>query len=124
MREEARNWLAQAQAELKSASDAVQYGSHYLAAFCAHQAVEKALKAHWIERRREAPPHSHNLLDLAAWLSPPENVLALLRRLNPHYSVARYPDAANGVPAMLYDETIARPLVEAAEEVMRWLGSA
>jgi HEPN domain-containing protein len=37
--------------------------------------------------------------------------------------VARCPDAANGVPALLYDEAIARPLVEAAEEVLRWLGS-
>jgi HEPN domain-containing protein len=123
MREEARNWLLQSDAELHAAEGAVGYGSHYLAAFCAHQAIEKALKGHYIERMRDAPPRTHNLLDLASFLSPPEAVKALLRRLNPHYSVARYPDAANGVPAQLYDETTARELVTAAKDIVRWLAS-
>ena len=124
MREEARNWLAQARAELASARAAIGFGSHYLAAFCAHQAVEKALKAGWLDRKREVPPHTHNLLDLAVPFSPPGEIAGMLRRLNPHYSVSRNPDAANGVPALLYDESIARPLVDAAEKVMKWLDSA
>jgi HEPN domain-containing protein len=37
--------------------------------------------------------------------------------------VARYPDAANGVPYELYDEATARAKVRAAAEVARWVES-
>lgn len=124
MREEAQRWLLQARADMGSAQQALVYGSHYLAAFLAHQAVEKALKAWHIERLRAMPPHTHDLLALGTVLSVPDTVTGLLRRLNPHYAVSRYPDAANGVPAMQYDEAIARPLVDAAEQVLSWLDSA
>ncbi len=41
--------------------------------------------------------------------------------LNPDYTVARYPDAANGIPYELYDEATARAKVEAAEEIAGWI---
>jgi HEPN domain-containing protein len=44
-----------------------------------------------------------------------------LRELTIHYTVARYPDAANAVPYELYDEEKARELVERAEKVIEWV---
>lgn len=43
--------------------------------------------------------------------------------LNPDYTVARYPDAANGVPYQLYDEATAREKVKAAQKIARWVES-
>jgi HEPN domain-containing protein len=36
-------------------------------------------------------------------LEAPGNVMRCLRRLNPHYVVSRYPDAANELPFEVYD---------------------
>jgi HEPN domain-containing protein len=41
--------------------------------------------------------------------------------LNQDYTVARYPDAANGIPYELYDKATANAKVKAAEEVARWV---
>jgi HEPN domain-containing protein len=123
MREEARRWVEQGRADLDAARKSLDSGIHYLAAFLAHQAAEKVLKGLTIEKLRRMPAHSPVLPDLGAQIGVPETILQPLRRLNPHYAVARYPDAANGVPAQMYDEPIARPLVEAAAEVERWVTS-
>ena len=121
MREEASRWLEQARADLDAARRSLDAGIHYLAAFLAHQAAEKALEALHIEKLRQPPLHTHVLLDLGAAVAAPPEILDRLRRLNPHYAVARYPDAANGVPARMYDAAIAGPLVDAAAEVERWV---
>jgi HEPN domain-containing protein len=49
--------------------------------------------------------------------------MAHLLFLNPDYTVARHPDAANGVPYELYDKATANAKVKAAEEVARWVES-
>lgn len=51
----------------------------------------------------------------------PATLLPKLLYLNPDYTVARHPDAANGVPYELYDEATARAKVEAAQESARWI---
>ncbi|MDI7266766.1 MAG: HEPN domain-containing protein [Myxococcota bacterium] len=123
MREETSRWMDQARADLDAARKSLESGIDYLAAFLAHQAVEKALEALTIEKLRRMPAHTHVLPDLGTAIDAPEPILHLLRVLNPHYAVARYPDAANGVPARMYDAAIAGPLVDAAAEVQRWVTS-
>jgi HEPN domain-containing protein len=78
----------------------------------------------WIHRKREVAPRFHDLVELGAGLDAPEEVRAALRRLNPEYVIARYPDAANGVPAENYDRERAAELVGLAERVERWVGVA
>jgi len=102
MREEARRWLKQAEAEREVASASRQAGFYFAAAFQCHQAVEKALKAAHIELQRAMSPKTYNLLDLARPLGPPPEVMSALRLLNPEFAVSRYPDAANGIPAEMY----------------------
>ncbi len=95
-----------------------------MAAFVAQQAVEKHLKATWMLRKREAPPRTHSLTELGDGLSAPAEVRKHLVYLNPDYTTARYPDAANGVPYEVYDRATAEAKVAAAEEVfrgIRWL---
>ena len=116
VRPEAEEWLRAAEDDLEDARILLRAGRYAGAAFHAHQAAEKALKAAIVELRRELPPCLHNLVRLADILGiRDEEILEALRRLNPHYRVARYPDAANGVPMEVYSEAIASELVSLAE---------
>ena len=121
VREEALEWLRAAEDDLEDARVLLRSGRYAGAAFHAHQAAEKALKAAIIVARGELPPRIHNLLRLASILGvKDEELLDYLRRLNPHYRIARYPDAANGVPMEVYSERIAGELVELAGRVLDW----
>ncbi len=122
MREETRRWLKQAEADLAVARE-LGHGHYYIGAFACHQAIEKGMKAAFIERKRSMPPKTHNLVELARELGAPEAVLSDVRLLNPEYAVSRYPDAANGVPAEMYDERKARLLLEATERIWQWVTS-
>lgn len=124
MREEARRWIAQGDADLAYARASCEAGFYFGAAFASHQAAEKWLKGAIIELQRQLPPKTHNLVELGRTLGVPEDVMSDLRLLNPEYATSRYPDAANGVPAENYDLRKARQLLEAAERVQQWVTSA
>lgn len=99
-------------------------GGYSGTAFHCHQAAEMLLKGLWIHRKRSAPPRFHDLVQLGADLEVPDDVIAALRRLNPEYVIARYPDAANGVPAQNYDRARAEELVVLAARVESWVAGA
>ncbi len=124
MREEARRWIAQGDADLAHARASIRTGFYFAAAFACHQAAEKWLKGAIIEVQRRMPPKTHNLVELGRVLGVPEDVMSDLRLLNPEYATSRYPDAANGVPAENYDERKATILLEAAERIQQWVTSA
>ncbi len=122
MRREVLEWLRAAEDDLEDARVLLAARRYAGAAFHAHQAAEKALKAAIIALRREKPPRIHNLVELARILGVRDDeILEAVRRLNPHYRVARYPDAANGVPMDVYSERIASELVSLAERVVGWV---
>ena len=120
MRPEAEMWWQQAQAELAAARDLLRDGHFSSCAFFAQQATEKALKALWLVRHRSLPPKTHDLTTLGEGLSAPERLGRKLRELNPLFATARYPDAANGVPARMFDRAIAEERLRDAEEVIDW----
>jgi HEPN domain-containing protein len=120
MRSEARAWWELAEADQESARVNLAADRFYIAAFLSQQCVEKALKALWLHRRREMPPKTHNLLDLAQELSAYDQFETSLLRLNPLYVSTRYPDAANGAPSRNYNRELAEGLLRDAEEVMTW----
>ncbi|NIR47010.1 HEPN domain-containing protein [candidate division KSB1 bacterium] len=121
MREETKNWWAQAQKDLESARKSLNADLYYVSAFLCQQAVEKGLKALYIQQKKQMPDKTHNLLRLAESVGFPKNKLGLLRSLNPDFVTTRYPDAANGIPAEIFDKDIAQDHLEKAEEVMNWI---
>lgn len=123
MRKEVERLVLQARRDLVNARKNIGIDAYEVAAFLSHQAVEKYLKGAWIQKKRSRPPATHYLLELGTQLRIPKRLLRNLSFLNPDYTVARYPDAANGVPYELYDEGTARAKVKAAEEVARWAES-
>ncbi len=125
MRREAELWLEQARRDLETAKHLMEAGDWYASVFWCHQAAEKALKALLIASGKAA--RGHNLLELARLASAelgvdvPRDVQRCIRRLNPHYTVARYPDAANGLPYELYEREDAEEAVRCAEVVLGWV---
>lgn len=123
MRKEVERLILQARRDLENARKNIEIEAHEVAAFLCHQAVEKYLEGRWIQKKRRRPPPTHYLRELGEGLRIPKRLMAHLLYLNPDYTVARYPDAANGVPYELYNEAIARAKVKAAQEVARWVES-
>ena len=123
MRIEVERLIKQAERDLENARKNIGVEAYELAAFVAHQAVEKALKAAWMHTRSEAAPRTHSLTELGDALGVPQGWRKHLVYLNPDYVTARYPDAANGIPYEIYDRETAESKVQAAEEAFRWLRS-
>ena len=121
MRKDVERLVLQARRDLLNARKNIGIEAYEVAAFLSHQAVEKYLKGAWIQKRRTRAPATHYLRELGQGLKAPRPLIAKLLFLNPDYTIARYPDAANGVPYELYDEATARAKVEAAEEVAHWV---
>lgn len=120
MREEVKNWLKQAQEDLKSAVAVYDIGRYYVAAFLSQQAVEKGLKALYIYKKKENIV-THNLIELARKVGFPKDKFHILKEINPDYVVTRYIDAANGLPADIYDEAITKEHINYAKEAMEWI---
>lgn len=103
MRKETFSWWEQAQAELAAAKKNIGIGEYSTAVFLCQQATEKALKALYIERKREEA-RTHDLVEIASALDVPKTLLKNLFDLGPEYVVSRYPDASYGAPYRLYDK--------------------
>lgn len=126
MRAEAKLWMDDARYDLDTARDMLEHGRWNYAVFLARQAVEKMLKAGFLLLLRQPVPWEHNLLELARACfgeEVPEAIRRTLALLNPHYTVARYVDAALGRPANLYDRSFAETAVQEAEEALQWIAS-
>ena len=121
MRKDVERLILQARRDLENARKNIGIAAYEVAAFLSHQAVEKYLKGAWIQKKRARPPSTHYLKELGEGLRIPKRLTPHLLFLNPDYTVARYPDAANGVPYELYDKGIASAKVKAAEEGAGWV---
>jgi HEPN domain-containing protein len=121
MRQEAQRLIKQAERDLQNARKNIGIEAYEVAAFLAEQAVEKYLKAYWMEAKKEAPPHTHSLTELGDALGIPKHLRKHLVNLTADYTTARYPDAANGVPYEVYDRETAEGKVAAGEAILKWL---
>jgi len=123
LRREAQLWLEDAEYDLQCAQDMLEKKRYNYAVWLARQSVEKALKAAFLIKIKEPIPFEHNLLTLAESLHLvlPEAVRSDLVFLNPHYTVARYVDAAVGKPADLFSLEFAAEALEKAKRVHLWL---
>jgi len=122
MRQEIQDEWRQSQEDLITARVLRDSGRYYASVFFCHQAAEKALKALYMETLGRLPA-THNLIVLARDLQAPPNIITAARELNPDYLTTRYVDAANGVPADMYDAASAERHLQFAEEVGQWVAS-
>jgi HEPN domain-containing protein len=115
-----RDWWEQALRDLSHAEHAVADADHEWAAFAAHQAAEKAVKALIMAHGGE--PWGHSVMGLLESL--PEDagaqkaVVEAGSRLDKHYLPARYPNGfPSGYPGKFYTEGEAKAAIRDARQI-------
>ncbi|MDU9049552.1 MAG: HEPN domain-containing protein [Candidatus Electrothrix sp. Rat3] len=117
-------WIAEAEESLSVAGHLFEKKDYSYSLFFGHLAVEKILKAVYVEKKDENVPRSHNLprIAKAATLTVPEDKLADLIRITAFNIEARYPDYKRNfrkkcTPGFTKQE------LEKIREVFTWLKS-
>ena len=114
MKEEAENWLNQAEEDLETAKYNFNGKRFSAAAFFAQQSAEKALKALLLSKG-----HSlikiHDLVKLARILKAPTLIVEKCADLNPAYIATRYPEVIKG-----FVGSEVGTLLSDAEEAVEW----
>ena len=87
-------WRKEAKESLVAAEAVHAKGIYWLSLFHCHLAVEKALKALYVEKRDQHPPPTHELLELADGLEHPweEGTISLFEALADFAIESRYHD--------------------------------
>ena len=117
----ARDWLREAQAELKAARDLFADRHWSWCCFTCQQAAEKALKALCEHFRNPQLGHNLNLLLQAVetHASVTESLRRACAQLNRYYIPTRYPNAFDrGAPVDQFFEADAREALDQAQEVV------
>jgi HEPN domain-containing protein len=122
LKSETEPWWRQAIADLANAELVLKGNSYYATSWFAQQAVEKGLKALFVDRRDTLPPRTLDLNYLGREIAAPSIIAADLQSLNPAFQRTRYPDFESGAApvddATEYDATRD---IEAAPRVFEWL---
>src|SRR4030042_4649009 len=93
----ALKWLKQALHDLEMAEKNIAISGYDIAAFLAHQSVEKLLKAIFAIKGRKVPK-THYIDDLARELKIEKDLIVAISALTVDYTFSRYPDVAESVP--------------------------
>ena len=121
--EVARKWYKQAAHDLDMAGKNTEIKGYDVAAFLAHQAVEKLLKA-LIALEEKRIPRTHHIDELAQHLNLSDEIMSHVLSLTADYTLARYPDVSDEVPYEQYDRGIALERIESARRVFELLRDA
>ncbi|MEM2533603.1 MAG: HEPN domain-containing protein [Candidatus Nezhaarchaeales archaeon] len=124
MRREALLCLIQAERDLKKAINDLRTEDWDSAAFWSQQVTEKSLKALLISGGKTY--RGHDLLEMTRIIRDDleigtEAIIDDLRELTIHYTISRYPNAANAIPSDLYTKDKAEELVARARRVLEWV---
>jgi HEPN domain-containing protein len=105
MAERSLDWLRQAEADLRHARNSRDDLDHNWAAFAAHQAAEKAIKAVFQRRHLDAWGHTLSVLleSLPGDGRPPGDLIDSAKELDKHYIPTRHPNGfERGAPVDFY----------------------
>ncbi|MEM2909818.1 MAG: HEPN domain-containing protein [Nitrososphaerota archaeon] len=122
MVERSKDWLDQAEWDLKHAKNDVEYGFYDWACFSAQQSAEKALKAVFQKMGAEAWGHSvyDLLVNLKERLNVNEKLIDYALELDKAYIPTRYPNAhPSSSPRRRYTRMEAERMIGYAEEILR-----
>ncbi len=114
-REAALAWWEKGKQDIDVAEYNLAGGKLGAAAFYSEQAVEKALKALVILRFDEVSK-THELVALSRTLKAPKDIENLCAKINPAYTVTRYPDAGGD-----FDKSDVEEIFAAAKKVLKWV---
>jgi len=123
MAERSRDWLRQAEVDLRQARSSRESGFHEWAAFAAHQAAEKAIKAVFQKLHLEAWGHALSALleALPPQAKPDAGLIERAKDLDLHYIPSRYPNGfERGAPTDYYTRSQADRAIADAEAIIEF----
>jgi len=123
MAERSKDWLEQAERDLKQAKHSLRDKIYEWACFCAQQAAEKAIKALYERLHGEAWGHSVSklLTKLPRNSKPPEELIDKAITLDRYYIQTRYPNGFDaGAPKDYFTQRDAKEAVEYAAEIIEF----
>ena len=110
---DAEEWIKKAEHDMATSEVNLDNNIFDAAAFFAHQAAEKALKALYILRYKRLWK-VHDLVGLGKRIDVPQNILKACDALNPHYIETRYPIGID------YEKDAAAEALGNARKVVKW----
>lgn len=119
----ANQWLEKALNDLEAAQIMRRESIFDTCAFLCQQAVEKAVKALWIDVRQTEPPRVHGVGPMALQLGAGREIVCDINDVVGDYMASRYPDAAVALPANYYTDDDAQQRIMKAERVLSWVVS-
>ncbi len=118
----AKDWLAQADADLAMAVEAARIGRHEWACFAAQQAAEKAVEALHLWCGQEAWGHVVARLLRELPVGVPDELIQKAKVLDGYYIPTRYPNGhPAGAPAEHYGPLHSGPGVDYAREIVAFV---
>lgn len=122
---DANLWWEQAKADLETAFITYQNRRYDASVFYSQQAVEKALKAIIIGKKKEMPPKIHQLFVLSKIIMSDKDIKRIenwIKKVDPGYILARYPEPTTNLPpAKAITKKRAEEIHDAAERILSWL---
>jgi len=118
--EDVQEWMAYAEADRKSAHNAMKMQDYRDVALHCQQAVEKLLKTIIVAQTGKRPPYEHDLRTLlrkVRGLSIPEELARRVSDLDIHYTGTRYPGV---VDLEFYTKENVTKLMAWMEETFQW----
>jgi len=123
MRKDSAMWLEQAEKDFEVAKKNFQLKEWYVVAFFCQQAVEKALKALYQEKKKDVAPSTHSLVFLGHEVGIPSKYIFFLKNLTTDFVATRYPDVFEEVPYRQYVKEAVEDHLKYTEEVLQWVKS-
>lgn len=115
-------WIEASEYDISTAKAMLKTRRVLYIGFMAHMAVEKMLKAAYVNKERKVPPYTHNLKQLAdlSGMELSAEHLHFIATLMPLNIEARYPKRKE----MLYkslDKKKSRDIIKEAEALCKWI---
>lgn len=123
MAERSKDWLRQAESDLRHARHASEDGDYDWAAFASHQAAEKAIKALFQKLHMDAWGHALSILmsNLPVDARPEQELIDCAKELDKHYIPTRYPNGfERGAPVDFYTQKEAKQSITNAEAILEF----
>lgn len=120
MSNQSGEWLTQAEYDLMTAQDIYKAGRYIYTVYMCHLAIEKALKSLVVSATGNAPPKTHNLIQLAkiGMANLPQEQNIFLAEINTASITTRYPEELAS-SLKRFNKDIAKEYLQKSEEVIR-----
>jgi HEPN domain-containing protein len=124
LRDKINYWVDNSDYDLQTAEAMHSSGRYAYTAFMCQQALEKIIKAVYLQDNKQEAPRSHSLVYLVGLLkSPaPESHLSLLSELSSYYIEGRYPTYKGKISNLISCER-SKHFLAKTKEAFQWLKS-